>query len=88
MHSGVRDTLVQLRENDWVLKGRQLVKWVVLHCHICKILKVKPKQQMAARLPRGRAMDSPLFEVVGVDFAGPLIVKSSTVVPYIEFNSF
>lgn len=48
MHSGVRDTLVQMRERYWVLKGRQLVKRVVSHCYICRRLKVKPAQQVTA----------------------------------------
>ncbi len=34
MHSGVMDTLMQVRERYWVLKGRQLVKWMVSHSHI------------------------------------------------------
>ncbi|XP_057711992.1 uncharacterized protein LOC130929085 [Corythoichthys intestinalis] len=78
MHSGVRDTLVQLRENFWVLRGRQLVKRVVSQCYICRKLKVKPAQQIMAPLPRDRVTESPPFEVTGVDFAGPLYVRSNT----------
>ncbi len=74
MNSGVRDTLVQVRERYWVLKGRQLVKWMISHCHICKRLKVKPAQQVTAPLPRDRIPESLPFEVTGVGFAGPLYV--------------
>lgn len=77
MHSGVRDTLLQMRERYWVLKGRQLVMWVVSRCYICIRLKVKPAKQVTAPLPRDRVREFPPFEVTGVDFAGPLYVKSS-----------
>lgn len=38
---------------------------------------MKPAQQVTAPLPRDRVRESPPFEVTGVDFAGPLYVKSS-----------
>lgn len=77
MHAGVRDTLVQVREKYWILQGRQMVKQIVAHCHICKRLKVKPAQQVTAHLPRDRITESLPFEVMGIDFTGPLYVKSN-----------
>ncbi|XP_061141400.1 ninein-like protein isoform X3 [Syngnathus typhle] len=75
MHSGIRDTLIQLREHYWILRGRQLVKRLISGCCICGKLKVTPAQQITAPLPRDRVTESPPFEVTGVYFAGPLYVK-------------
>lgn len=37
---------------------------------------MKAAQQTAAPLPKDRVIEAPPFEVTGVDFAGPLFVKS------------
>lgn len=74
MHAGVRDTLVQIRERHWIMRGRQLVKSVITRCNVCRRFKAKPVQQVTALLPRDRITETPPFEVTGVDFAGPLYV--------------
>ena len=34
-HGGVNDTLMMLRENYWILKGRLSMKWVIKNCVVC-----------------------------------------------------
>lgn len=76
-HSGVRATLAQLRSKYWVPKGRQEVKRVLSECVTCKKLKGKPySSPPIAALPEFRVREAPPFSRVGVDFAGPLYVKS------------
>jgi len=76
MHSGVRDTLVELREKFWIIKGRQLVKSVIGRCFICKVYNARKGAEVFAPLPRDRIMESTPFDVIGIDFAGPVYIKS------------
>ena len=78
-HSGVRATLAQLRSKYWVPKGRQEVKRVLSECVTCRKLKGKSySSPPTAALPEFRVREAPPFSRVGVDFAGPLYVKSKT----------
>ena len=76
-HSGIGDTLASIREQYWVLKGRQAVKQIIRKCVTCKRMDgvaypvVKPPD-----LPTTRVSDDPPFSHTGVDFAGPLYVHS------------
>ena len=78
-HTGVRATLAELRSKFWVPRGRQEVKGALSECVTCKKLKGKPySSPPTAALPEFRVKEAPPFSRVGVDFAGPLYVKSKT----------
>ena len=52
LHSGMKDTLVELRGNYWVTKGRATVKRVVEACRLCRLYGFKLfKKEPAAPLP-------------------------------------
>ena len=70
-HGGVRATLAGVRTKFWVPKGRQYVKKLLNKCTTCKKLRGKPyKTPEAAALSQFRVRQTPLFDKVGVDFAG------------------
>ncbi|XP_068757734.1 uncharacterized protein [Montipora capricornis] len=62
LHGGVALKMASVRERYWVPKLRSLVKSVRSKCYGCK--------RLTARTTVGRA-----FEVIGLDFAGPLKYK-------------
>ena len=75
-HNGVRETLNYLRQKYWILRGRELVKKQVRKCIVCRKLEGLPfKFNITPELPKERVEDCAPFSYVGVDFAGPLIVK-------------
>ncbi|GBN78670.1 hypothetical protein AVEN_260252-1, partial [Araneus ventricosus] len=76
-HAGVSETLTQIRENYWILCGRQTVKSCLNKCLICKKFKVRPGNQIMAPLPANRIQASYPFENVGIDFAGPIYSKNT-----------
>ena len=77
-HGGVRTTLGELRSRFWVPKGRQVVKKVLRECVTCKRQQGKPfGAPPVAALPEFRVREAAPFSKVGVDFAGPVYVKST-----------
>ncbi|XP_071043387.1 uncharacterized protein [Parasteatoda tepidariorum] len=63
------------REKFWVLCGRRSVRHVINKCIKCRRHTVKPVETAPISLPEDRAKDASVFEIVGVDLAGPLILK-------------
>ncbi|GBM03662.1 hypothetical protein AVEN_134896-1 [Araneus ventricosus] len=82
-HLGVDGTLTQLREQFWIIKGRQFVKNVLNDCIICRRYKVKTGTQVVAPLPPDRIQEHSPFDVSGVDFAGPFYVNDSNTKCYL-----
>ena len=79
-HNGVKETLTQLRSTFWIIKGQSVIQKIIQPCFICRKLE-GPHYQLPSPPPspvfsvnRGQP-----FSVVGVDFAGPLFIKTSGV---------
>lgn len=76
-HAGVQILLNDLREKYWVLGGRKVIRSVIRKCVICRRHDSKPFEVAPAPLPKDRIRDAAVFEVVGIDFAGPVFLKNS-----------
>ncbi|XP_022177324.1 uncharacterized protein LOC111038506 [Myzus persicae] len=76
LHCGPQSLLAEVRRIYWPLKGRILARSVTTRCVQC--IKAKPTflQPLMAPLPKDRVQRHCLFSVCGVDFAGPIIIKS------------
>jgi len=74
-HLGVRIVLSEFR----ILQARQTIKKVLYKCLPCKIAKNPFGQEREAPMSPDRVTVSKPFQVTGIDFAGPLYVKGTSI---------
>eukprot|EP00794_Sanderia_malayensis_P011500 gene11500-12695_t len=68
--------MTHVRQAYWIPRLRQMVKRIRSNCHGCKKFHGKAYHQpTAGLLPKDRTEGSRPFEVIGVDFAGPITYK-------------
>ena len=74
LHGGVGLVMARIRELYWVPRLRRLVKKVRGKCWGCKRFRTKPfPSPPPGNLPRTRTSGNTPYEVIGVDFAGPIM---------------
>ncbi|XP_074114130.1 uncharacterized protein LOC141537182 [Cotesia typhae] len=76
LHGGTQHTLAYLRRQCWILGGRAPIKSYIHHCLTCARIRAVKTQQLMAPLPASRVTPSPVFETTGVDYAGPITLKT------------
>ena len=77
MHNGVKETLTELRSQYWLVRGRQFIRTQLGKCATCRKFEGKPYQAPPAPpLPEFRVNEAPPFTATGIDFLGPLYVKT------------
>ena len=79
LHGGVSLTMAKVRETHWVPRLRQLVKLLIKRCYGCKrFYAVAYSNPPPGNLPQDRTVGTTPFQVVGVDYAGPVKYRVST----------
>lgn len=76
LHGGTQLTLAHIRQNYWILGGRAPVKSHILRCVACARQRGIRAQQLMGQLPLSRVTPSRPFTHTGVDYAGPLTIKT------------
>jgi len=74
-HAGAQIIICNLREKFWIISLRKVIKTVISNCVICKRQRTKRMESEAPPLPSNRVRDASVFEIVGIDFAGPLYLR-------------
>jgi len=85
-HGGIQFLMSSLRDRVWIIQARKAIRKVVQKCPRCQRYKAKPSVVPAAPLPENRVRDARVFQITGVDFAGPLYLKNGSKVWIVLFT--
>lgn len=79
LHGGVGLTMAKVRERYWVPRLRRLVKKIRAKCWGCVRFRTKAFQSPPpGNLPVTRTQGNTLYQVIGVDFAGPIRYRTKS----------
>lgn len=74
-HAGISTTMSCLREHVWIIRSRKAVRSIIQKCVTCRRFAGKSLEAAPASLPHNRVRDAAVFEMTGIDFAGPLYLR-------------
>lgn len=77
LHGGIQSTLALLRRKYWIINGRNEVKTHIHNCVICRKQSPKTHTQIMGNLPAHRIEETVPFVHTGVDYAGPINLRTS-----------
>ncbi|XP_055605651.1 uncharacterized protein LOC129753827 [Uranotaenia lowii] len=76
VHGGIALTLGVVRNEYWPTNGRRAVRSVIRTCFRCTRANPKPLKQPIGQIPLARVTPSRPFASTGIDYCGPVFVKS------------
>ncbi|GFY02635.1 integrase catalytic domain-containing protein [Trichonephila clavipes] len=87
-HSGTQMTLSLIRQHYWIPDGRSTVRREIKQCIECCRFNSKPSYPKMGDLPKQRITQTRPFEIVGIDFAGPILTKCQYLRKANKFKSY
>ncbi|GFW84796.1 integrase catalytic domain-containing protein [Trichonephila clavipes] len=85
-HSGTQMTLSLIRQRYWIPDGRSTVRREIKRCIECCRFNSKPSYPK--KQPKQRITQTRPFEIVGIDFAGPILTKCQHLRKANKFKSY
>lgn len=76
LHGGTQLTLSLICSEFWIIGGRAPVRSFILKCIRCARYRQKRAHQIMGQLPAERVTPSRPFLHSGIDYAGPIVLKS------------
>lgn len=77
LHGGTQLTLAHLRSKWWIVGGRNAVKKYIHKCVVCVRHRKKTEVQIMADLPFSRVNPNRPFLHSGIDYAGPIQIRTN-----------
>ena len=78
LHAGPTLIASSLSRRFHILSSRKVIRSITRACVVCRRVAAKPRPQLLGQLPADRTKPGHAFERVGVDYAGPVMVKSGS----------
>ena len=75
LHAGPTLLSCALNRRYHIIGGRSAVRSIARACIICRRTTVRPQCQLMGQLPSERVSSDLIFSKVGVDYAGPFLIK-------------
>ncbi|XP_053686390.1 uncharacterized protein LOC128735933 [Sabethes cyaneus] len=77
MHIGPTALLASIRRQFWIIQSRSMIRKVTRSCVHCFKFSPVVSEQLMGDLPPSRCKRAPTFQKVGVDFAGPFLLRQT-----------
>ncbi|XP_034951552.1 uncharacterized protein [Chelonus insularis] len=75
-HGSTQDTLMYIRNQYWILGGRNPIRSFILKCVRCTRYRRLQASQLMGQLPYSRVNPNRAFLHTGLDYAGPYVIKT------------
>lgn len=75
LHVGNQTVMSNVRKKYWPINAKREIKQIILNCVKCARFKNVRLQQLMANLPEERVIPTRIFQSVGIDYCGPIIIK-------------
>jgi hypothetical protein len=70
------DGLVRIRQHFWIINLMKVIRHCTHNCVTCAVHRASTMEQTLGNLPASRTRTSGASTMVGVDYGGPIIIKS------------
>ncbi|XP_058827294.1 uncharacterized protein LOC131687237 [Topomyia yanbarensis] len=77
LHGGIALTLAVVRNEYWPINGKRAVRSTIRRCYSCVRANPQPIKQPMGQLPHARVTPSRPFSRTGIDYCGPVYIKST-----------